>query len=242
VNFKTKETLMMRLRIGFTRTTLLLFAIAVLFVPMLHAGPPMICSPFDIGAAPSLPWGSGGWNAPRTGYDLTRLSADTLALLTPATPVIVRMETLRRATIYASQNPRAAEQLLSALKARAFDADATGHPDALAWFDAGYLAESYKQMAEFRWATHAAPPLDGYRWVQQAIGLRGGDPAMEFAAALIALKTKTRPEAEAHFQKAVAGAPDGSLLATNLITHSSWLGLHATTLAALRTPASAATN
>ena len=70
-----------------------------------EAGPPLICHPFDAGSAALLPWGPGqGWNAPDRAYDVQRLPADTLRLLTPTTPVLARMEIMRRATIYASQN------------------------------------------------------------------------------------------------------------------------------------------
>ena len=63
----------------------------------------------------------------------------------PSTPVIVRMETLRRATIYAAANRDVAKDLMSALKARA-DAKAP-----LAAFDLGYLVESYLEAeAAFR--------------------------------------------------------------------------------------------
>src|SRR5258708_18201200 len=74
------------------------------------------------------------------------LTRDTLAILDSNTPVLVGMETLRRATIYARQGPQVAKGLISRLQARAANSDAARHPDALAWFDAGYLAEAYKQL------------------------------------------------------------------------------------------------
>ena len=68
------------------------------------AGPPLICHPFEIGTAASLPFGAGrNWNSPLSTYDVNRLTADTLRLLNPETPMLVRMETLRRATIYAAR-------------------------------------------------------------------------------------------------------------------------------------------
>src|SRR5205085_9746344 len=67
-----------------------------------QAGPPLICHPFEIANAQSLPWSNPSeWRAVKGDYDLNRLVNDTLALLTPNTPVIVRMETMRRATVYA---------------------------------------------------------------------------------------------------------------------------------------------
>lgn len=76
------------------------------------AGPPLVCFPFDIGAARSLPMGTHGWESIDPTYDVSRLVDDTLALLAPETPVLVRMETLRRATIYASKHPAVATALL----------------------------------------------------------------------------------------------------------------------------------
>src|SRR5262245_50874940 len=79
----------------------LLLGAAVFQQPAI-AGPPLICHPIETGDAKSLPWGSSAdWRAAKPDYDLNRLVEDTLALLTPETPVLARMETLRRATIYA---------------------------------------------------------------------------------------------------------------------------------------------
>ena len=97
------------------------------------------------------------------------------------------METLRRATIYARQDPQAAKELITRLQERAANSDAAGHPDALAWFDVGYLAEAYKQWLG-KGEPNPAAGLDGYSLVRKAISLRGSDPEMEFAAALITLR------------------------------------------------------
>src|SRR5262245_30371578 len=111
-----------------------------------EAGPPLICHPFDAGSAAMLPWGPGqGWNTPDRSYDVQRLTADTLRLLTPATPVIARMEIMRRATIYANQDRKVALALMKAVLDRA-KATPEASRDPLPWFDAGYLIESYRQM------------------------------------------------------------------------------------------------
>ena len=57
------------------------------------AGPPLLCFPFETGGAASLPMKSGDWKGVDVKYDVSRLTEDTLALLTPATPVVARMET-----------------------------------------------------------------------------------------------------------------------------------------------------
>src|SRR5260370_32481332 len=76
-----------------------------------HAGPPPICHPIEIGQAKSLLWVD--WNRKVSGgYDLKNLTRDTLAILDSSTPELVRMETLRRATIYARQGRPVANEPL----------------------------------------------------------------------------------------------------------------------------------
>ncbi|HEY3927439.1 MAG TPA: hypothetical protein VGL89_03600 [Candidatus Koribacter sp.] len=178
------------------------------------AGPPLICHEFNIGNARTLPSVTLNYQKGDNGYDLANLTRDTLAILDANPSVLVRMETLRRATIYARQDPLGAKQLLVQVYARANQADRAGHPDALAWFDAGFLAEAYKIWIG-RDQPNPASNFDGYAWVKKAIQIRGGDPEMEFAAALM---TMHGPETEhrAHVQKAEEGAKHDALLAQNL--------------------------
>jgi hypothetical protein len=159
------------------------------------AGPPLICQKFEIGSAKSLPWKAGpDWNGSNPSYNLANLGNDTLSLLTPGTPVNVRMETLRRSGIYSAKDGRIASDLTSRLMARALDAEAAGKPNALAWFDAGYFVETLRQAAfMFQYLDPAdraswqlrgdAPQLDGYAWVQKAIRLGGS--GMDHALSLI---------------------------------------------------------
>jgi hypothetical protein len=126
------------------------------------------------------------------------------------------METLRRATIYARQDPQVAKELLTRLYARATDSDA-GSPGALAWFDAGYLTEAYKLWLG-KGEPNPASSLDGYGWVRKAISLRGSDPEMEFAAALITFSSSER-DRDDHVDKAMAGANTDPLLAQNLASY-----------------------
>src|SRR5436305_3766045 len=191
---------------------------AVLFtfflVSSCFAGPPLLCHPFDIGNAKSLPWTGSGWNlSGNENYDSRNLAQDTLALLKTDTPIIVRMETLRRATLYARKDPQAAKELLTRLYQRTTGA----HADALAWFDAGYLAAVLTQWSGKK--QNSAAGIDGYSLVKKAIMLKGGpDAEMEFAAALITLDP-AQPEHQQHAQKAMAGAKNDPLLAKNLASH-----------------------
>jgi hypothetical protein len=188
------------------------------------AGPPLICHAVDIGEAESLPWTSSGWNlSGQETYDVTHLVPDTLALLEPSTPVLVRMETLRRATLYAQQRALVAKELLFRLEARTRE----NPKDALAAFDFGYLVECYRQASWLHQQTdwlkspgdttgaNLAMNIDGYERVRKAIALRGGDPQMEFAAALMTTEGARR-EHDQHLQNAFAGAKADSMLARNL--------------------------
>lgn len=186
------------------------------FVTAAYAGPPLICHPIEIGPAKSLP--KIDWNQKSTeGYDLKNLTRDTLSVLDSNPSVLVRMETLRRATIYARHDPQAARELLARLHARASQSDAGNRPDAPAWFDLGYLAETYKQWLG-KDEPNPASGLDGYAFVRKAIRLRGGDPEMEFAAALITLAGPENNHRD-HVRKAMLGAKSDPLLAQNLAAH-----------------------
>jgi len=191
------------------------------------AGPPLLCHPFDTGGAKSLPWNdnSGSWNGARTDYALTRLVADTEALLTPSTPVIARMETMRRAAIYASRDPQVAARLFTTLAARAEAAGREGKAGALAYLDAGYFVEAVRQVSQMSKSGESGdrgPALraivqdtDGYALASKALALRPGEPALEFAAALIAAD-RHRDAYPRHAAKARAGAAQDTLLARNI--------------------------
>ncbi|MGB7845898.1 MAG: hypothetical protein WBL63_09810 [Candidatus Acidiferrum sp.] len=181
------------------------------------AGPPLICHAFDIGNAKSLPWISHDWNLTGSeSYDTKNLAADTIVILDNDPTVLVHMETLRRATLFARKDPLAARQLLTKLTARA-DSSANSAAAALAFFDFGYLAEAYKQwMGQDQ--PNPAQGLDGYVLVKKAIRFRGGDPQMELAASLITINGPAA-EHQDHAQKAIGGAKSDPLLARNLSKH-----------------------
>ena len=97
-----------------TRNTLLnalAFVIVLVSASPALAGPPLICHPFDTGSTRLLAWspnaGSNS-NAPDRSFDLKTLTPATLRALDADDAVLSRMENLRRATIYAMQDPAAA--------------------------------------------------------------------------------------------------------------------------------------
>lgn len=191
------------------------------------AGPPLICHPIEIGNAKSLPWAGSQWRDVKRDYDLNRLVADTLALLQPETPVLVRMETLRRATIYAVwakvdhevnipvKDSKLADELMAKLMERVRESVRTSKPSSLAMFDAGYLAACYKQAG---YSGGPANGLDGYHMTRKGSGLNASNPEIEFALAKMS-QHPLQPSHQEHLRRAVEGAQEGSLLARNLVIH-----------------------
>jgi hypothetical protein len=208
-------------------TGILTLAVLAATAEVAMAGPPLLCHPFDIGTAKSLTWdASNGWQGRVGATNMKTLVTDTEALLTPDTPVIVRMETLRRAAIYASTDAQAATELLTRMQARAASATKSG----LETFDAGYLIETFRQISKMKgWTRDDGAQIqltalqslvekaDGEALIQQSLAARNGDPAIEFAAALIAGSYPARrADYHKHAQKARAGAAQDALLTKNL--------------------------
>jgi hypothetical protein len=129
------------------------------------------------------------------------------------------METIRRATIYASTHPQVAADLLAALQARAAARTETA---ASAVFDFGYLVETYKQ-ATFMFSSpvKGLGEINGYQLVLKAAALQS-DPAMEFGAAVIAqgsANAALRAEYRGHLDRAIAGAKIDAALNASVTKH-----------------------
>ena len=198
-------------------------AVLSLAAPAL-AGPPFICHPFDIGGTASLPWVDGDYLGMRGDYDITRVVADTQALLKADMPTLARMETLRRAVLYASRDRALAERLVSALTARLHAADQSGRATALALFDAGYLLEAMSEVEMLghhmgsdlalrgRTLAGMTRPDEGRALMLKSAALRGDDAGIAFALALISTTADKQP----HLLKARAAAKQDRLLATNM--------------------------
>jgi len=190
------------------------------------AGPPLLCHPFQVQGQPSLPWGA-GWNQPDVRFDLRQLGARTQALLGADTPVIARMETLRRAAIYASADARALTDLSDRLEAR-ITAATTPQARALALFDAGYFDETLEDVVRLQGydmpgigrvdATalrRVAARQNGALRIDEAITLRR-EPALHFAAALVASAHQRDAAQQHHARLARVGADGDTLLLRNL--------------------------
>jgi len=181
------------------------------------AGPPLICFPFEIGKAASLPIGGGGWDAVDPQYDTSHLVDNTLALLTPGTPIIVRMETIRRATLYAAKSPAQATALLDRLQQRASVPDANAP---LAVFDFGYLVETYRQATYlFGKPMKAVQTIDGFSLVQKAAAMTA-DPGVDFALAVMTRdKTHGADVHQAYLAKVLEASPENWMIEANVPRH-----------------------
>lgn len=207
------------------KTTVVSCALAVLMlaVPAL-AGPPFLCHQFEIGSATSLPWMDGDWLGVRTDYDIAHVVTDTQTLLTSDVPTVVRMETLRRAVLYASRDRALAERFVAALTARVAEADDAGRANGLALFDLGYTLEAMSEVemlghfmgsdlaARGRALAGMTKPDEGRALILKSASLRTDDAGMAFALALIE-GTADRPP---HLARARAAAKEDRLLATNM--------------------------
>jgi hypothetical protein len=217
------------------RIALSVLAVLTLFTMAVYAGPPLICWPFDIGGAKSLPFASDNWQSSDPTYNTQHLVEDTLALLQPGTPVLVRMETMRRAAVYSMKDRAAGVALLQRLEARMYETEKRGKSDAFALFDVGYLLETYKQAYWKDGDKNIAAGRDGNAMIERAIQLRGNDPEMEFAAAISQADSRASASARtAHFKQALAGAKEGSLLAKNLVKHAHLMQVKGNSLGDLR--------
>jgi len=183
---------------------------------IVQAGPPLICHPYDIGNAKSLPWVEAHdamrFDGTDSRYDTKRLVQDTLRILDAGVPVLVRMETMRRAALYGANDHGSAASLLAALKERT----ATSSASALALFDYGYFAETLHQI-EWKYKEDLSRGVDGYSYVQRALALQPDSAEMHFAAAIMSRQPARADYAE-HLRKARSASSD-ALLAANIHSH-----------------------
>lgn len=200
-------------------------------------GPPIICHELAIGTAQSLPWERG--MECKSGYDRSHLVDDVAALLKTETDLVVRMETLRRATIYAKADSKLAWELLGRRALALLDQASIGSKESIAWFDAGFLIACFDQAnIDIDYRAGVADRIDGYTYFKAALEHARAEKSdqiatIEFAAALAAhpgMLPKGGDEADheryrQHLEAARRGAQPGSLLEKNLAAHiANWKG------------------
>ena len=193
---------------------------AVFVIRSVYAGPPAICHPVEIGEAQSLPWGDGAFSE-KFGYTKNQAIKDTLRIVESTDDPLVHMETMRRATLYLNGDEDKALALLASLMARAMDADCSDKPSAMAWFDAGYLAQCYHQIGlDVPVTCGKQDDIVGYAWVNRAITLQPDDAALEFGAAMVTAIDNQEANKK-HVDRVKQLASRESLVLANLAHHSS---------------------
>ncbi len=210
-----------------------LLVLISLVIPAL-AGPPLICHPFEIGEAKSIAWNGSQWRDIKKDYDINQLVPDVMAILETDAPILVRMETMRRASVYAvwslrdhkvgfdPKGDRVALALLDKIMARKDAAEKNGYKtkaEKLALFDAGYLLETYKYIG-FEETSKRTLTTEGLAWVEKANNALDCPGEMEMALAIMLQNHRGQEAAQdKHLKIAVSKAAEGSLLAKNLVSH-----------------------
>jgi hypothetical protein len=181
------------------------------------AGPPLVCHTYAIGKDPSLPWSANkdAWQAVDPNYKTANLATDTLKLLDSGLPLLARMETLRRATVYSRNDAAAALELSNRLLGRALAGGTKGKASSQALFDAGYFVESIRELSHVT-AIKPIADVDGYDLVRRSLPGLEDKLTAEFAMGLMESEHAWPNE---HIRRAVAGAQESSLLAQNIAKH-----------------------
>lgn len=199
--------------------------------PAPAVGPPFICHPLEIGDARSLPWKKGV--EPSADYQRARLVADVADLLKTETNLIVRMETLRRAAIYARDDRSLAWELLGRSGLLVLEHESLGARASTAWFDAGILAMCWDQLdLDLGFRAGVAEGFDGYGYLTKALELARAEKSdqvgtIELAAALCGHPAMRRGGGDradidrywSHVDAARASARGDALLAKNVDAH-----------------------
>lgn len=190
-------------------------------------GPPLVCFPFDIGTARSLPWSAeGGAFDGDPKYSGESLVRDTIAILEESRDVLVHMETLRQACIYASRfdgrpvkgaaggskgRPSlTADRLIVKILDRSLRTLAKEPRSELAWLDAGYVLGASEKLG----TSHGCEELT---YLRNARDAAPADAAVQFALAAAILDSPEREGWQAEFRSALTRAPEGSLVRKNLL-------------------------
>ncbi len=197
------------------RRTLALMASMMMLVSPALAGPPLLCFPYEIGKNKSLPWGKEAFQKDKE-YEAAKVVEDTLSLLKEEKSALVRMETIRRATLYIGEDAGRSAELVRKLMAVAEEAQKTEKPSAAAWFNAGFAAATLVQNG--RHIKEVSLTRDGpvgYVEIKKALAITPDDAAMQFGAALVAFE-RDRDAMKGHMQKALALVEPGSDLAKSM--------------------------
>ncbi len=181
-------------------------------------GPPLLCFPWSIGDARTIPAEPAGNGSPFAG-DPEGLVTATLEVLDGSQDALVHMETLRRAVFHANsidgRSGRANTRLAVVLLDRALRAAASERSDALPWLDAGYFLEALRELGD-------PLRLRGMEYLEKAARVAPSEGAIHLAVAGASFMDDTslfgkggNAKTQTHFAAALDRAPVGSLLREN---------------------------
>lgn len=200
------------------RHALALMASMVMLASPVMAGPPLLCFPYEIGSAKSLPWGKDAFKKSES-YDASKVIEDAVALLKAEKSTLVRMETIRRATLYIEKDSGRAHVLVTKLHEAAKELEEAGKASAAAWFDCGFAAATLSQsgchVKGLPMSERGAP---GTAQIKKALGMTPNDAAMHFGAALV-LMDGDRDASNKHMKRALELVEAGSDLAKSMETN-----------------------
>jgi len=213
-------------RHGNAGTAISTVAIVVFGALSAFAGPPLLCHRFDLGDAQTIPFGEESWSDIQSGLSAEEIVVQTLDVLSPSAPILVRMETLRRASIYAKKIDGVGAGLLMQLLARQLREGADNRAHALLQFDVGYLLATCEQLGgrspglpDWLGGAPALPSLQnvsGYDLLRRAEPLLGEDPQFHFACAVVTAYPRESRFTD-HLRCAIEGTEDNTPLARNIV-------------------------
>lgn len=188
-------------------------------------GPPLVCFPYEIGDAKSLPW-----NATRDEpfttdpkYDESKLIDDTLQILDGSPEILVHMETLRRAAIYAARfdakptkgrEGSLATRLTTTVLDRALKQIAADAKNPIYWIDAGYALGATQHMSQ-----SLGRFVSWVEYFEKAVSLAKSDATVLFAASTAYLDSPKSDRWAQYFEESYFLAPSDSLLKKNLVLY-----------------------
>ncbi len=190
-------------------------------------GPPLICFPWEIGSAKSLPWSTAAEGMdvdPK--YKSESLVTDTLTILDESKDPLVHAETLLRAAIYASRfdtdKKARGNSYMTAIALQVMDrglrAACAGNSDPLRWLDVALVFGIDRNMSGS--LQNLQPNATaGESYLNRAIDLSKDDGAMHLLAAAFWLDTPN-PNASAliakHYEMALARTQEKSPARTSV--------------------------
>ena len=200
------------------RQALALVASMVMLSWPAMAGPPLLCFPYEIGSAKSLPWGKDAFKKSES-YDASKVIDDAVALLKEEKSTLVRMETIRRAALYIERDSGRAHVLVTKLHGVAKELEEAGKASAAAWFDCGFAAATLSQNGcHVKGLPVSEKGPAGSVQIKKALGMTPNDAAMHFGAALV-LMDGERDASNKHMKRALELVEAGSDLARSMETN-----------------------